>query len=212
MSYTVFPEVFFIAFSALGFAFLYCRAELNSAEKKFSNTCGILMVVYASLLLYLTTVNGRDKFIESLTLTPFASYIFVLTEYNSFEVLAQIFQNILVFIPAGILIPQAFYLKNKKHSGVITVLLGLFLSFFIELCQYVYSIGYAEVDDLINNSLGCLIGYGIFRFCSKIELNGNGIQIKREAFQYLLPLALSVCVMFCIVIYREFVLYYRWVL
>ena len=39
---------------------------------------------------------------------------------------------------------------------------GLFLSFAIESLQFVLKKGLAETDDIIHNTLGCLIGYGIY--------------------------------------------------
>ncbi len=207
MSYTVFPQVFFIAFFSLGYAFLLTRSSLNGKEKQFSNTCGIYFVIYISILLYLAAVNRGSQSVRSLELMPFSSYAFVLTTYNSFDVLSQIFQNILVFIPSGILIPRALFLANKKCCGIFTVLIGFFISFFIELCQYTYAIGYSEFDDLFNNTLGCIIGYGIFCFCNRITVNEDGFFIKRQAFAGLLPLIITVSLMLMIIIYREIILF-----
>ena len=38
---------------------------------------------------------------------------------------------------------------------------ALILSVFIELSQFVFNFGWCEVDDVISNTLGAMIGYGV---------------------------------------------------
>lgn len=78
---------------------------------------------------------------------------------NLFEILA----NILMQIPLGIYLRYYFRCSKKK-----TVLIGLLVSLFYELTQlsglyFIYPRPYrlCSVDDLIDNTLGALIGYGI---------------------------------------------------
>lgn len=207
MSYSVFPQVFFIVAMCIGYVALNVRSRFNNESKKFANTCTILLVIYISILLYLAA-GGRGNFnVRNLTLTPFSSYSFVLTTYNSFDVLEQIFQNILVFIPAGILIPETFGFRGKRYAVLLTVLSGAFLSFVIELAQFTYAIGYSETDDLINNTLGCVIGCGIFCFADKVSADSDGIRISKGWFSGLIPVSIVVTVMLGIVLYREYILY-----
>jgi glycopeptide antibiotics resistance protein len=69
--------------------------------------------------------------------------------------------NVMLFIPIGILVGGAL---KKKHIWN-TVKIGFVLSFFIELTQLITTRGVFNVDDIIHNILGCVIGYGIFRLC-----------------------------------------------
>jgi glycopeptide antibiotics resistance protein len=71
----------------------------------------------------------------------------------------QIVKNILLFVPFGIL--PALLIKKLASIKVIVPLAFLF-SFYIELSQLLFRRGLFELDDLFNNSLGALIGYGIF--------------------------------------------------
>lgn len=57
--------------------------------------------------------------------------------------------NILMFILLGFLIGE---------KGWKAVLFGFLLSAFIELIQYIAVLGYCEVDDVLNNTIGCGIG------------------------------------------------------
>jgi len=42
------------------------------------------------------------------------------------------------------------------------LLIGLFLSVGIEALQFFLKKGFPEVDDVIHNTLGCMIGYGVY--------------------------------------------------
>lgn len=57
--------------------------------------------------------------------------------------------NILLFIPLG-------FLLGRK--GWKAILFGFLLSAFIELAQYVFLLGYCEADDVLNNTIGCVLG------------------------------------------------------
>jgi glycopeptide antibiotics resistance protein len=70
----------------------------------------------------------------------------------------QIVKNILLFVPFGFL-PA---LLIKRFNSIKIVPLAFLFSFYIELSQLLFRRGLFELDDLFNNSLGALIGYGIF--------------------------------------------------
>ena len=67
----------------------------------------------------------------------------------------QYVQNILFFIPYGLLFPW----KDNWKRVLVTALV---LSVFIELFQFIFNLGWCEVDDVISNTLGAMIGYGIW--------------------------------------------------
>lgn len=206
MSYCVFPQLFFIVMASFTYIWLNNRACNKNQAVKFANTCGILFVIYTSVLLYLALM-GRDMTVRSLNLMPFRSYGIVLTMYNTFDMLQQIFENILVFIPLGILFPEALSLRGKRCAIPLTVGAGMFFSFVIELSQFTYAIGYTEIDDIINNTLGCAIGCGIFCFAGKVSSHNGEISIKKGALKGLLPAALTGLVSLLIILYRETILF-----
>ncbi len=68
--------------------------------------------------------------------------------------------NIILFIPLGYLIPEW---KKKRKATIWTVgLISLGLSCTIEIIQLVTALGWCDVDDLICNVLGGLIGYAVY--------------------------------------------------
>lgn len=69
--------------------------------------------------------------------------------------------NVAVFIPFGMFIPFLFYPKGASFGRVLISSLALSLG--LEVAQLVLYIGTFDVDDLILNTTGGLIGYGIVR-------------------------------------------------
>jgi glycopeptide antibiotics resistance protein len=73
--------------------------------------------------------------------------------------------NILAFMPYGIFIVLLFKRNMVSVKGVFIHSLGL--SLLLECLQVFFSIGNFDLDDLILNSCGGLLGYGIFRLYGK---------------------------------------------
>ena len=71
----------------------------------------------------------------------------------------NIIQNILLFIPLGFLI-----------GGKRGIIAGVLLSIGIELTQYIAVLGYCELDDVLNNTIGAAIGALLYKkFGKRIE-------------------------------------------
>ena len=91
-------------------------------------------------------------------LIPFHSYRAVMAGENK-EILRSNFMNVVLFYPAGLfaceLLPKSW--SRAKRVILVAVLFAL-VSVGIEFCQYHFALGQAEVDDVIHNTLGTLIG------------------------------------------------------
>lgn len=96
--------------------------------------------------------NEKDG-LRNINLIPFRSispYLRNIIEPYAFK---NIIANILVFIPLG------FFVSNKNSKNVFKALiicLGVILS--IELIQLFFKIGFFDVDDIILNFIGALLG------------------------------------------------------
>ena len=88
------------------------------------------------------------------------------TEYKQDNLLG----NLLGFVPIGFLLPLLMPLFRK---GIYVLLAGFFLSLGFEMTQLVLGLGIFDVDDLILNTVGCFLGYWLFRLASGV-LNGKG--------------------------------------
>ena len=71
----------------------------------------------------------------------------------------QYIKNILVFIPFGLLFP----IRRWKTL----LLTALIFSATIEVVQYALNLGWCEIDDMICNVLGAVIGIGLVMVARK---------------------------------------------
>ena len=128
-------------------------AVLIVAIKRKGAGRGIILLVFVEYLslIYCTTVFFRSaNDAGAYDVTPFWSY-------DRPELLVPNIMNVLVFIPIGFLL--GFLARSIKWWTVL--LIGVFFSVSIELLQFCFKSGFSEVDDVMHNTLGCVIGYGI---------------------------------------------------
>lgn len=129
----------------------------------------ILLILYIFCILYITVLS-RNRSIRRIAHTdPFWSYSFLL--HGNLEKLSGIFQNILLFVPIGYMLASFQHRRWKGFSAA--VFLSAFLSLMIECVQYLTGFGWFDVDDLVNNSVGAVIGAGLFSFCSHLGKRWN---------------------------------------
>lgn len=119
-----------------------------------------------------STVNGQ---IQPLIFDPAAAYPFRvnlvplvnLLDYDSkFDLLLNIIGNFAMFIPTGVMLPLIYRNINSFKKVVLT---GAALSLAIEIIQLPFAVRASDVDDLILNTAGCLVGYGLFAFVRWIK-------------------------------------------
>ena len=99
--------------------------------------------------------------------------------------LVNILGNLVLLFPWGFLAPLVF----KKLNGVLSVALsGFFISFSAEVIQFAFSLGVFDIDDLMFNTIGAVLGlYGLMftkYFLWKIKTasinNLQDKQLKRD--------------------------------
>lgn len=121
--------------------------------------CGLILSVYLTVLLGGTLLNrapGREYTME---LVLFWSYHRAIVT-RSAALFWQIVYNVIVFIPWGIL----FSVKWPRMKNIRWIAgSAMIFSFLIEVAQLVFKLGLFEFDDVFHNTLGALIGYGIWR-------------------------------------------------
>lgn len=207
MSYSVFPEVLFLLLLFCAFWFFSVRAGDNIVARRINRAIWtVVFIIYMAVLLWAALASRSEGYTDFLNLAPLASYRFTLSEYNSFDVFKQIIDNILVFVPFGLLFPAACGMKHTKKSYIIVAAAGFLLSLTIEAVQFVFSIGFSEIDDIINNTWGCIAGCGAYALADKLERRDDGLMLKKGWLGCAL-VTLSVLIVFGIIwCYREFIL------
>lgn len=82
------------------------------------------------------------------------------------EALLNVIGNSFLFLPMGIVFPTV-YRKLNTHWKVIAAGVGTSLS--IEILQLLFFDRVTDIDDLILNSAGYLLGYGIYLLIQKVK-------------------------------------------
>lgn len=79
---------------------------------------------------------------------------------------ALVMENVLLFIPYGFC-----YCWWKKSKGFLfeSFFMGFTTSFLIEALQLVTGRGIFQLDDIITNTLGCMVGALLYKICSLLS-------------------------------------------
>ena len=83
--------------------------------------------------------------------------------------------NTAMFIPTGIILP---ILYRKLNSFWKVTLVGFTISLCIEILQLPFPSRASDVDDLILNTLGVMIGYGLYALVKTLINAGRSIKYK----------------------------------
>lgn len=78
--------------------------------------------------------------------------------------------NVAGFMPFGFILP---IISRRGRKWYNTFMLGFFLSLCIETAQLVFKVGSFDVDDLLLNTIGVILGFVVFRLV-------QGIRIRRK--------------------------------
>lgn len=118
-----------------------------------------LFSIYMLVLFSVTTLRYRGAYIGSNT--QFHLFYAYREAWNSFSGIhwRQIILNILMCVPLGFLLPL---LSARLCAWWKSCLLGAGVVLLIELIQFVSKRGICDVDDIFNNMLGVMIGYGCY--------------------------------------------------
>ena len=117
---------------------------------------GLISICYL-VVLFGATLLSRDSHYREVVLTPFYSYRLAWHHQSAAE-WRNLILNIALFVPWGFLLPMWGGRFRKIGWTLGSGLLG---SVLIEGMQYVFSCGVVEFDDVFNNTLGTLIGFGL---------------------------------------------------
>ncbi len=84
------------------------------------------------------------------------------------SVLLNLVGNVVVFIPFGVFLPRLF---QKCRRFFVTMLFCFEFSLCIELIQLIGKVGSFDVDDILLNTLGGILGYLLYRISVVLTRN-----------------------------------------
>ena len=159
----------------------------NKKRTSLYNTGIILLSVVMVIIFSLTGVSPISGFnieirIDEISFIPFRGIIEMLQGGLTLHTFVNIIGNIIMFMPMGFLLPLLF---SNLDSLKKTVAVGFGTSLLIEFTQ-LFLIRATDIDDLILNTLGTMLGYLVFltfkkllsRLTGKFSIESIGIENK----------------------------------
>ena len=142
----------------------------------------IVFTAYSVLLMYFLFFNGRHNYNDY----SFAEYALRNTNFIPFHnilgslgdliagnklryVAVNLAGNVLIFVPLGALLPLNFKKLVSFGKYIVTAVL---IPLVIEGIQLIFMVGCFDVDDIILNTIGLLIGYGFYLFLKRRKEKG----------------------------------------
>ena len=159
---------------------LLCRIIVWIRQRRINwKREAVLLLMYINLAVIirftffpLSRVNGNVQplIYDASTAFPFRVNLipFVrLSDYSSKrDLLLNVIGNTAMFIPSGIVLP-IIYQKLNHFWKVVAA--GAMISLCIEILQLPFHVRASDVDDLILNVLGVVIGYGIYAAVKRLK-------------------------------------------
>lgn len=142
-----------------------------SCSKTIQKWCwAVSSVGYIFVLFYLTLLSRVPAGEYLYDLRFLWEYVLALDGNTMFQ--KMIVDNMLVFVPLGILFRDAFRIFGRQGLWYHALGCGAAVSLAIELLQLVTRRGMFEFDDIFNNVIGMMIGYvGYSVFCRNQKLS-----------------------------------------
>lgn len=133
----------------------------------------ILFLLYVGFLIYflfLAEWYGRtgvsEEYRYNLELfREIKRFIIYRDQLGAFAVFANLAGNILIFVPYGFFISMA----SRSRGFFKTLFFSMGLSLCVEITQLFSRVGSFDVDDILLNTVGGVVGYIIFLICNAIR-------------------------------------------
>ena len=141
----------FCLFYILFFWFTFCSWPSGTAGREQGRITGIIL-----------NCSGKS-----------GGFITYREQLGMFAVFANLFGNILIFVPYGFFISMA----AERRGFFKTLFCSFGLSLCVELVQLVTRVGSFDVDDILLNTIGGILGYILFAICNGIR---RRYHVRRE--------------------------------
>ena len=151
---------------------------MTNKKKKLFRALGkvlfLLYVVFLIYFLFLAEWYGRTGISEEYRYNlelfrEIKRFIIYREQLGAFAVFANLAGNILIFVPYGFFISVA----SRERGFFKTLFFSMGLSLCVEIIQLFTRVGSFDVDDILLNTIGGVLGYIIFLIC-------NGIRRKHD--------------------------------
>lgn len=168
-------------------AFLIIYSKLLKGKKNV--TAGKILfwglfICYMVVVLGVTLLDRGGHWQNNKMMPLFYSYKDAWVNFSATS-WRNIILNICMFIPFGFLLPSGISFFRRFWK---TYFAGLIFTVFIEGVQMLLSRGIFELDDIMNNTVGAMIGYGIYALINFVILKRKKNQNRDHSIMHLVLL------------------------
>lgn len=174
--------VVIVALVFVGYKFIYQKKMQGQKKLSWIKLLWLVVMICYLLVVCGATLLRVGDFYHGMQMQPlFASYREAWAEFAARD-WRNLILNILMFVPFGFLLPMGI---RKMRVFWRTYLCGFIVTLGIEVIQLASGKGIFEWDDILNNTVGTMIGYGIFAIVyalwqSVTEFYDSGIEKQRK--------------------------------
>ena len=174
--------VVIVALVFVGYKFIYQKKMQGQKKLSWIKLLWLVVMICYLLVVCGATLLRVGDFYHGMQMQPlFASYREAWAEFAARD-WRNLILNILMFVPFGFLLPVGI---RKMRVFWRTYLCGFIVTLGIEVIQLASGKGIFEWDDILNNTVGTMIGYGIFAIVyalwqSVTEFYDSGIEKQRK--------------------------------
>lgn len=122
-----------------------------------------LLLLYVYILLQQSFFSRPPGSRTTITLELFSTW------GKSAQSKAYVIENIIMFIPYGILLP--LMITRMRRSGILCVCSAAVFSILLETAQYLTSRGFCQLDDVVMNTAGAFLGWLVVRIVLAARIN-----------------------------------------
>ena len=155
--------------------FWYCDKKVSLKRELELILVYICLVVVARFTFFpFSKVNGQVQplLFDAANIFPPRINLLPVVYLMNYEIRREAWINVIgntsMFVPIGIIWPSVFGQLDTSSKAIGA---GFGFSLFIEILQLPFFDRVTDIDDLLLNSLGFILGYGIFRFVKKLSHN-----------------------------------------
>jgi glycopeptide antibiotics resistance protein len=145
----------------------------TTRNQKFGWVLFVLYLIALTYLMFFAEIMGRTgntggEYAYNLELFKEIKRFYIYREQLGWKaVTLNLGGNVVGFMPFGFFLPIVSRRGRKWYN---TFFLGFFLSLCIEVTQLVFKVGSFDVDDLLLNTIGGILGFFCYRLVQKIRI------------------------------------------
>ncbi|MFQ9927690.1 MAG: VanZ family protein [Anaerobutyricum soehngenii] len=133
--------------------------KIYKKEKARIHLSCVLLIIYVEILMQTAFFSRESGSRRQIDLDLFETWGYTAITH------AYFIENIIMFIPFGILAPIVF--KQMRKVGICG-LTGFMFSCGIEISQLITQRGYCQLDDVVTNTVGMLAGWVTWRVLDRV--------------------------------------------